>query len=337
MNIYNFIYRFKNYVSLSLAYTKSLFYYIGSFSWFKEIELTNVTKILILKQGGLGDTIICYDFLKSIKTKFKDANINLYCNPEFFKYFKDLDINLVSDLNKIKETDIIFDLSPKKENKEIYSSIKHRCLFLRNPIISSDYFTNKVSKVFLPLFNKHITDYYSQILKELKIKEIKSYRKTNIEKYIILNIVAAKKIRYVPESLAINLINYLDNQHIDTYLIYYGPEEKQFVQNLLKKTNTKHTKLVDLKTKDVSELIKNAKCIITTDTGIAHVSGHYNKQNIVIFGPGSKTIWKPLGKETYVVNSTGCQGCQRHSDTWKCNHECLENIKLKDIISKINV
>lgn len=336
MNIYNFIYRFKNYCSLLLAYTKSLFFYLGSFSWIKRPKLENIKKILIIKQGGLGDTIICYDFVMSIKNHFKTAEVLFYCNSEFSEHFKDTNVKLINNISEVNDADIIFDLS-SKDNSQIYPKIAYKFLFLRNPVVASDFLTLKATKIFKPLFNQHITNYYTQILKELNIKEIKKYRTSTESKYVVLNLIAAKKIRYIPETLATDIIKYFQDLNYKIYLPYYGKPEKEYVNLVLKKCNNNNLKLFDMKTKSVPKLIRNSKIIITTDTGIAHLAGYYNKKNIVIFGPGSKIIWKPLGKETYVVNSTGCQGCQRHSDTWKCNHECLENIKLKDIISKINV
>lgn len=331
MNIYNYIYRFKNVVSLSLAYTKSLFYYLLSFSFFKKSKLKNIKKILIIKSGGLGDTIICYDFIKSIKKHFTNAKIYIYCNPEHFIYLKDLNIEILTDIKSIISVNIIFDLSAKN-NSVIYKTIKHDYLFFKSPIIVSDFVSFKAKKHFRPLFNKHITKYYSQILKELDIKEINTTRKTKSQNYVVFNIVAAKKIRYLPKNLVLKIISGLEKENCEIIFPYYGYVEKEYILNTIKSSSYKKIKFFDSKKKDISILIKNAKQIITSDTGIAHIAGYYQKNNVVIFGPGSKTIWKPIGKNTKVISYSGCQGCQRHRDTWKCNRECLEKIDDKELI-----
>ena len=114
----------------------------------------------------------------------------------------------------------------------------------------------------------------------------------------------------------------MQNEYIKNYkiIITYGNNsEKKYI----KEFKNKNIKIYKDNLKKITDLIKNSKLIISSDTGIAHIAGLYNKNLITIFGPGNLTKWKPLGKNTKILqNAKGCKECERYSDEWKCNREC---------------
>lgn len=341
MNVYNKLYRLKEYLSQNMAYVKNIFFYIITFSYLIKIDNTfkNIKNILIIKQGVLGDTIINYDLVQSVKKKFINANIYLVGNKKYSIFFKNLNIIYIDDINKIKNTkmDIVIDLSPKRENYNMYRKQKPKIILFRPCFVASDNLFFGATKYIKPKYNPHITDYNKSIIKELNAKYITIHEKYSEQNYIVFHIGAAKKIRYMPIDICLDIIKYLQNQNYKIYLTYNSKYEKEYINTIINKlTNKENIYMFNKPLPKINELIKNAKIIISSDTGIAHIAGLYNKKLITIFGPGSINTWRPLGENTKIVyNTNECHGCQRHKDNWKCTHECLENIKSKEIIDII--
>jgi len=338
MNIYNYKYRFRNKVSHIFAYLKSLFFYFVSFSFFlkKKYDPKSIKQIIVINNfgnyPGIGDSIISINFVDSIKKKFPDANLNLLMNPQYQFLFKH---KIYKNISELKKTDLIIDLSPTRENFNLYKNLSKNIL-LRNPIVGSDQLFFGANKYMPPIINKNIIDYNNQILKELNIKCELNEQIYPSKDYIIINLFGAKKIRYIPEDLALNLILKLSTVE-RIYLTYYSVQEEKYIKSILNKISIKNIKPIKLELIPLIEIIKYSKYIITSDTGIAHIAGYYNKPVLVIFGPGNINTWQPAGKNTKILFNKTCHGCERHKDDWMCTRECLEKININDIIKKINM
>ncbi|MFH0906337.1 MAG: hypothetical protein V1824_03285, partial [archaeon] len=167
MNIYNYLYRIKKDFSYKLGFIKTIWYYLITFSYLKKYDLANnskIKKILIVNDYALGDVLISTQFIKSVINNFKTTEVYLYINKNYFCFFEDLDIGLISNTNNLSKIDLIIDLNPNKENFEKFDALNAKYLFVRNPLTNRDKLSYKVTKIITPIYKKHITEYHNQIL-----------------------------------------------------------------------------------------------------------------------------------------------------------------------------
>ncbi len=77
-------------------------------------------------------------------------------------------------------------------------------------------------------------------------------------------------------------------------------------------------------------LLSVSRCLITNDSGMAHLGALTHAQQIVFFGPEHPQIFSPLGKNTHVLwLQTRCSPCLSvHNHR---NSNCTDNLCLKNI------
>jgi len=339
-NLYNNIYLIKNKLSYFIAYSKNLYYYLTSFSFIKNIKYnnSNIKNIVIIKDGALGDTIIIKDFILNIIKHFNTSKIILAINIKYKLFFEDLKIKIIdiNDITKVKSADIIFDLTPKKETFNKLKTLNPKIILCRSPIVASDQLFKGFTKILKPKNNGHITDYNNQLLKELNIptKENIKYKSYKENKQIIIHVGGATKIKYLPKRIVKDMIKYFISKKYIINLTYGTPDELNYINNI--KKEFKYKIIIKKHTlNSLNNLIKKSKLIISSDTGIAHMAGVLNKNLIVIYSTGDYKKWKPYGNNTKILYYSKCNGCG-HYQNFKCTHECLNKLRLYDIIKKVN-
>lgn len=116
------------------------------------------------------------------------------------------------------------------------------------------------------------------------------------------------------------------------------------MNNKIKNSTVKNQSFViNSSLKLTAALIAKCNLFIANDSGLMHIAAAKGVKTIGIFGPTNYKRTAPYGKNCYIVRKKlPCSSCLKYpfhstSSKIKCkrNFECLEEIKVKNIIEAI--
>jgi lipopolysaccharide heptosyltransferase II len=85
---------------------------------------------------------------------------------------------------------------------------------------------------------------------------------------------------------------------------------------------------------ETAAVICQGRALVSGDSGILHIGVGLGKPTVSLFGPGIAAKWAPQGERHIVLNHTlSCSPCTRFGYTPKCpeNAECLSEIKVNEV------
>jgi len=120
-------------------------------------------------------------------------------------------------------------------------------------------------------------------------------------------------------------------------ICFFGPDES-YLFNLLKR----HPSVFVVKEEPiqyVASIIKNLDVMLTTDSGLGHISTAFDVPCISIMGPANSLVTSPYGNMHAVVETNkklACKPCIHTKEYVNCSHfDCLNTIDESAILSKI--
>lgn len=197
-------------------------------------------------------------------------------------------------------------------------------------------------------------------LKEVFILSDKE--RNNASKFIIMNKLSKKKIIGIhpgckardsdkrwPRQKFVELINRLLKEG-NIIFLFAGPDEIGFVQDLYEKTGRKCYLITNKTLKESAAFIEKCDVLLTTDSGLGHVSTALDVNTIAIIGPANYVRIRPYGKTGHVIRNEklSCSPCfkypfratslgtQRNKIRCDRNRECLRDISVEEVYKKIN-
>jgi ADP-heptose:LPS heptosyltransferase len=137
--------------------------------------------------------------------------------------------------------------------------------------------------------------------------------------------------RWIPERYA-ELIRRILTAHDDALVLITGaPSERAEAEQLAAQCSSErcialagHTKLTDL-----PALYAMAKLMISNDSGPAHFSAACGLPTIVLFGPETPNLYRPLGTATAIYAGLACSPCVSASNHRKS--ACTDNVCMQAI------
>jgi heptosyltransferase III len=181
-----------------------------------------------------------------------------------------------------------------------------------------------------------------RLKKENITKRDKFLEKNRIKDYIIVHggMGENARVRKWSNDYFAELINMiLDNQKYKDLRIVLtaSPAEKQDLDMIIKKIKKEHkarwASAYGQKLEIMPPLIKKAKLVITSDTGILHVAASLKKMIIAPFGPTTPQEYGPLCKEKILFyKNFQCSPCITNENCKKAT--CKDNRCMKAITPK---
>ncbi|MBT5491892.1 glycosyltransferase family 9 protein [bacterium] len=329
-------------------------------------------KILYFAHHALGDIITQIPAINFLIEKFGNDNIYFTVQFEYLldflsEYFKIPKNNFYLKKGNFdtKQNNLQFILALRKEKFEY---------FIPAPIFG----LNKV-KFFMKLLNVHNTllpeksysvNFKHKVLKNLEfIKNFDEVNNTNIIDYANKNYILREE--FYNDS---NIEDYIDNQYI---VIHIGcavseifkrlplAKYKYLINKILENTDYKiiltgvgfecsdidilcnyieSKKLINtcdkLDLKQLMKLIKFSKCVISADTGIAHLSSILDKKNFIFIGPTDEKITGPFTNSEFIkvnheLDCMPCYGTKKYGIKGCSEIKCMNNISEDTIVNKI--
>ena len=324
-------------------------------------------RILIIRFSSIGDIVLTFTVASTIKSLYPHCSIDFVTKPQF----KEL-------LNACPDLDTIYTLTGTvaQLRKEIdfnqYDAILDLHHNLRSRILLGFQFgkvyrfpKNNIEKWLLTTFKtrpkiiRHVTERYLETLSaytkapivgiapayrvpDASKIDIKETFQVEPSKYVAVAIGAQFATKRMPTDLLVELI-----QKINLPVLLLGAKEDQLTANEILEQCTSNIIFSAVGTATIHEsawLVKNAKALLTHDTGLMHIGASFEVPLHVIWGNTTRDFGMyPYRVEqeqvfNYEVSGLSCRPCSKigHQSCPKGHFSCMRQQDLVAIANAIN-
>lgn len=332
------------------------------------VEHDKISRILVIKFGGIGDVILSTPLLKNLRDFHKQAEINfltdLKCrdvlmdNPEInrvltFDLGNDDSLRLLKTVRK-KKYDLIIDLfcNPRTTFLTFYSRAKYRIGFnFPRRGYAYNIFVDGRNKV----GDYHHADFGMLALEKLgipvKFREtyinISAGHKIFADEFFEKNKLTGTDVIGVPVSGGweskkykmkdfTELIKQINRNHNFKFILIWGTEAEKKECEFINR-NLPDITYIAPKTaiRYASALMQKCRAVIANDSGLMHAATATGVPVLGIFGPTSPQLQGPYGKKhlTIVNEKLECLNCA----LLKCPIEniCMTELDKGEIVKKL--
>ncbi|MCM8800637.1 MAG: lipopolysaccharide heptosyltransferase II [Candidatus Omnitrophica bacterium] len=350
-------------------------------------------KILLINPFGIGDVLFTTPVIRVIKESYPECFLGYWCNERVEPILKNNpfinktfalsrgDLKKIfkrSKIEGIKEA-LIFFSEIKKQNFDIAVdfSLDHRySLVCKIAGIKKRIGLNYKKKVkFLTegidvegFENKHVVEYYLEVLKFLKTKPpqsikldvfldkkslawvdafLKEYNLKGVKPLIGIAPCGGASwgkqayLKYWPLQNYIELTKKLLNRYNTKIILFADEKEKEIVNFIEKEINKEVINLAGrLSLMQYLSLLSKLNILITNDSGNVHMANALGIKTVSIFGPVDEKVYGPypLGQNNIVIKKDlPCRPCYKKFRFLGCQYDlrCLKSIKVQEVYSAV--
>ena len=283
--------------------------------------------ILIIKHGSIGDFVMAFSAIQSVREKFPNEKIILITTSLIARIFKKIPyinqiciddrksfLDIFNYLSILKKYQINFIIDLQNSQRTEFYHLITRCFFNKIKINSSKKYAHFRYRI--PRHgNEHVTEGLNNQLKLLNINKLnkldiswlvkKDFQNKFEREYIVLipgTSESGKKKRW-PSKYFSKLSNYLIELGYEVLITGVSSDRyliKEILENSPSAINAEHMSKFDI----FLNLSQNARLIISVDTGPAHVAALSDTPMIWLVeeGPYSKTN-SPVSKNLSIIKS----------------------------------
>ena len=281
--------------------------------------------ILIIKHGSLGDLVVSFGAMKTLRVNYPNSNIYLLTQSNYKKIFINLPyVNeiLTDDRTEIfqssknilrivkeKNINLVFDLqnSTRTEIYNFFLKIFTKCKILSARKFSSYKYEQKKLGI------QHISKNHQEQLKQLGINH---FLQPDLNWMLKNDIKASKKVIFIPGASKsgeykkwpsdkfAQVAKYLVLRKYEIYLT--GSDlDLNTINEIIELCPESMNKISESKIEDFYQLCLTSVLILTNDTGPAHIAGLTNKNVIWIANDNdiSRSCY-PLGDNVHKITSS---------------------------------
>lgn len=325
-------------------------------------------KILIVRFSSIGDIVLTFPVVAAIKSCFPSCQIDYVTKKQFASLLEAcpglnqtfLYTDSLSQLRQaldFKQYDAVFDL---------HHNLRTRLLLFACGVPVFRFPKNNVQKWLLTKFKvrpkrrTHVVERYLQPLKRI-VQDwvplhstipyaIPKSAQFDIEKrfsvkpktYIAIAIGAQFATKRMPADLLSKLINQLNSP----VLLLGGKEDVETAQLILKNSdqNRVFSAVGQTNIQESAWLVKNAKALLTHDTGLMHIGASFDVPIHVIWGNTTRDFGMyPYRLEQedvfhYEVADLACRPCSKigHQQCPKGHFDCMRKQDINQIAAALN-
>lgn len=298
----------------------------------KPLLLNSRTKILFIRYDGkIGDFFVSSFVYRELKRAYPGITLHMVINEKLVPVVKNnrnIDeyfvmkgrsyYEIIQTAKKLKQQqyDILVDLTPGLRNRDL--------LFIRLVGAAINVGYNKadyaIFNEFITPVKDHTSRLYQQLLEKLGVTDINAaydidedttaekniqafFTRHNIQKAVAVNFFGASRSRNFSQENAL-AITKIVLQHYPAYtvILLTFPQVVAFTKRIIEQCNTPRvTHFEDTKSiYDTVAILKRAKLLISPDTAVVHVAGHFNIPIIAFYSDEEVnfTLWRPLTPAT---------------------------------------
>jgi len=308
-------------------------------------------KVLVIHQGALGDLVLNFPALVSLKQE-KKASVGLLCSGELGKIAHEL--NVVDAHFSLESARFcsLFHEEMTPVVKEFISDYDTIILISFSDAIEGHLRQNRGGKVHKisprpPVKDEtHVAQY---IIKQLQakgllregispsssppIEERQSLREKNL---IIMHPGAGSSRKRWPVEKFIQAATIIKGMNLGKVVFVVGPAESDLRPSIKArlKGGFRVYEVYDLS--HVMALVRQARCFVGNDSGVTHLAAFIGTPTVAIFGPSSPKRWSPVGRATNVLRGAAdCAPCFE-MDAVNCEDpQCLSGVSVDMVIDAV--
>jgi ADP-heptose:LPS heptosyltransferase len=320
-------------------------------------------KFLIIRFSSIGDIVLTTPVIRCLRKRYPDAEIhyatklsfqpileaNLYINKVHL--LRD-DINALIKELKTENFDYIIDLHHNLRTLKIKNALKVKAFSFNKVNIQKWVLVN--TKFINVLPHKHIVDRYMDTVKSLEVmndglgldyfipsKDLlrpDDIPTSHIHGYIGIVIGAAHNTKKLPIDKLKELCTKLDHPII----LLGGKEDIPAATEIASVDRVKvYSACGKFNINESADLVKNAKLIISHDTGLMHIAAAFKKNIISVWGntvPSFGMYPYQTFYEVFETKHLWCRPCTKIGfDKCPLGHfKCMRKISMDDIVKRVN-
>lgn len=323
-------------------------------------------KILVKLPVKLGDTIMAAYFLRAVKKLYPNCQLHVVIANGLTELLSFMPY--VDDHYKFSKREYPGPIGNYKFGKLIRSKFQYDIFFCLPFSFSSalaGFFTNSKERIGYKkehrgfLFTsaikrpekRHIVEEFVYLLEEYAEEKVELsplnfkpeiYKSFELEKKIlILNIKSGPPSRSIPSGKAVEIVNDILNKYHHQVVLTGAPNEANYISRV-KEEFREDEKVLNLAGKtSIPELffvISKADCMITTDSGNAHVANAVGTPTVVLFGAAHEHRAKPFDQtisRTLRLREMECVPCESEHCKYADNR-CLSGIGNDKILAAVD-
>jgi len=284
-------------------------------------------KYLILHPGSMGDIILTIPFLYSLHKE--TIHLTLMTQSwllelhNIFKFIDQWQSMEGKGIHKLFGNNFNPDEHPWLGNYTKIIALFNHDREIKNNLLKGGF--PFICNSFIPPsnFKKHITEHLSKILGIHPDLEFIGYNNTSQKSApVIIHPGSGDKLKNWSIENYIKLAD--EFKKIGQKVLFLiGPAEIQ-ITDLLKNAGQDYFSSERLF--DVYKLLQSSKLYIGNDSGLTHLSSITGRKTIAIFGPTDPVVWKPAGRNVFVITKSeipSCSPCLFRDNIIKCNNNQL--------------
>ena len=324
-------------------------------------QAAEVSFVLVIHQGALGDLILALPGLESIRKAYPHARSVIMGYPRILQIVeKRFYANEILSIDQkgmasffVREGVLdshlshyfgIFDLIivfGKEENGAVIGNLRRVC---RGQILHIASFPPWDEKV-------HLTDHLlkqfarygfpeSRPNPKLYLKEFwksKGVTPGERSKVVIFHPGSGSKKKVWPLDRFLTLAQTVQNQLGSRILIVLGPAEGPEVQRAFEGMRPNPPILAKgLSLLQLASVMEGCWFFVGNDSGISHMASALNLPTVVIFGPTDQRVWSLRGERTFVISkNVYCSPCPQERFLLCKTLECLSRVEVREILEGI--
>ena len=264
-------------------------------------------KILVIRFSSIGDIVLTTPVIRCLKKQLKDIELHVLTKKKFSNLYKknpyidkvfEFDTSIKDNIKELKSEnyDYIVDLQKNKRSKRVTSSLR---------LPHSSFPKLNIKKFLLTTFkidlmpDVHIVDRYFEAVKDLGVKNdlqgldffISEDNIFNISElpaefqngYHAFVIGGTYKTKIFPAVKIIEVIKKLD----EAVILLGGPDDVERANEILAAVEKEHNVISfagKINLEKSASIVKQAKSVLTNDTGLMHIAAAFHKNIISVWG-----------------------------------------------------
>ena len=313
-------------------------------------------RILICREGAIGDVLHTLPIVKYLKSQLKNSSIEYLTAPNIGevleKYCPYIDKIWIYKKGKEKELadDILKDGKKVDRFFNLHSTFRFN-LFNRTCIRARKYFQYRPNKTlhavldFAKVFDTSISAFNlnSSTLYVPDSKDLLSQYNLHKDNYICLvpGVGKHRTSRAWPLENWLNLVRKILSSRKGYKVVFLGGRDesdiKPYFYDFDKDTSLN---LIDeLSLGDTAKIISTSACLVSCDTGLLHLASALSVKVIGLFGSTKFSRTGPYAKEYIVMNAKNCS-CRffGFKTCWRTKENfgnCMHSIKVDEVLSNV--
>jgi heptosyltransferase III len=286
-------------------------------------------RILVIRRGAIGDTIVTLPTLGILRENYPDAYIEIIGNREYWEIAHDrhyVNAVLSGETRLISEL-YLRDERISKEITDYFSSFDLILAYISDPegTVRENLGKICVGRVLIcPPFPQgddlHAADYMALILREIALnvnaplfpkvylnKEDLNFASQFLSTFTEYQpLVAIHPRTFGPKGWMIekfiNIGRLIENTLSGKSIWIIGPAEEENLKSI--KSNFPSSPVLHLYSlPKVASILSSSHLYFGCDTGISHLAAAAGARVLALFGPTNPQVWAPRGKRVWIIKS----------------------------------